>query len=48
LPKKKTPIASNEPNISLKTFDASYVLTNKSGKVLAKNIGGKLRAPRGG
>jgi hypothetical protein len=32
LPKKKTPIASNEPNISFKTFDASYVLTNKSGK----------------
>jgi hypothetical protein len=29
LPRKKTPIASNEPNISFKTFDASYVLTNK-------------------
>jgi hypothetical protein len=29
LPKKKTPIASNEPNISFKTFDAFYVLTNK-------------------
>jgi hypothetical protein len=27
--KKKTPIASTEPNISFKTFDASYVLTNK-------------------
>jgi ubiquinone biosynthesis protein UbiJ len=39
LPKKKTPTTSNEPNISFKTFDASYVLTNKSGKV---------RAPRGG
>jgi hypothetical protein len=25
LPKKKTPIASNEPIISFKTFDASYV-----------------------
>jgi hypothetical protein len=36
MPKKKTPIASNEPNISFKTFDASYVLTNKSGKVVAK------------
>jgi hypothetical protein len=35
LPKKKTPTASNEPNISFKTFDASYVLTNKSGKVVA-------------
>jgi hypothetical protein len=41
LPKKKTPIASNEPNISFKTFDASYVLTNKSGKVVAKYVGGK-------
>jgi hypothetical protein len=29
LPKKKTPIASNEPNVSFNTFDASYVLTNK-------------------
>jgi hypothetical protein len=41
LPKKKTPVASNEPNISFKTFDASYVLTNKSGKVVAKYVGGK-------
>jgi hypothetical protein len=41
LPKKKTPTASNEPNISFKTFDASYVLTNKSGKVVAKYVGGK-------
>jgi ubiquinone biosynthesis protein UbiJ len=41
LPKKKTPTASNKPNISFKTFDASYVLTNKSGKVVAKYVGGK-------
>jgi hypothetical protein len=41
LPKKKTPTASNEPNISFKTFDASYVLTNESGKVVAKYVGGK-------
>jgi hypothetical protein len=41
LPKNKSPIASNEPNISFKTFDASYVLTNKSGKVVAKYVGGK-------
>jgi hypothetical protein len=41
MPKKKFPIASNEPNISFKTFDASYVLTNKSGKVVAKYVGGK-------
>jgi hypothetical protein len=33
--------ASNEHNISFKTFDASYVLTNKSGKVVAKYVGGK-------
>jgi hypothetical protein len=41
LPKKKTPTASNEPNVSFKTFDASYVLTNKSGKIVAKYVGGK-------
>jgi hypothetical protein len=41
LPKKKTPTASNEPNISFKIFDASYVLTNKSGKVVAKYVGVK-------
>jgi hypothetical protein len=40
-PKKKTPSASNDHNISFKTFDASYVLTNKSGKVVAKYVGGK-------
>jgi hypothetical protein len=38
LPKKKTTIASNEPNISFKTFDASYVLTNKSGKIVVKYV----------
>jgi hypothetical protein len=43
LPKKKTPTASNEPNISFKTFDASYVLTNKSGKVVAKYVGGQTQ-----
>jgi hypothetical protein len=41
LPKKKTPIASNDSNISFKTFDGTYVLTNKSGKVVAKYVGGK-------
>ena len=39
LPKKKTPTTSNEPNVSFKTFDASYVLTNKSGKVVVKYVG---------
>jgi hypothetical protein len=46
LPKKKTPIASIEPNISFKTFDASYVLTNKSGKVVAKYVGGKHKGSK--
>jgi hypothetical protein len=44
--KKKTPTASNEPNISFKTFDASYVLTNKSGKVVAKYVGGKHKGSK--
>jgi hypothetical protein len=34
IPRKKIPDASNEHNVSFKTFDASYVLTNKSGKVV--------------
>jgi 3D (Asp-Asp-Asp) domain-containing protein len=46
MPKKKTSTASNEPNISFKTFDASYVLTNKSGKVVAKYIGGKHKSSK--
>jgi hypothetical protein len=41
LPKKKSPTASNDHNISFKTFDASYVLNNKSGKVVAKYVGAK-------
>jgi hypothetical protein len=46
MPKKKSPVASNEPNISFKTFDASYVLTNKSGKVVAKYVGGKHKGSK--
>jgi hypothetical protein len=46
IPKKKTPNASNEHNISFKTFDASYVVTNKSGKVAAKYVGGKHKSPK--
>jgi hypothetical protein len=46
MPKKKTPNASNEHNISFKTFDASYVLTNKLGKVVAKYVGGKHKSPK--
>ena len=41
MPKRKTSTASNEPNVSFKTFDVSYVLTDKSGKVVAKYVGGK-------
>jgi hypothetical protein len=44
--KKKSSIASNEPNISFKTFDASYVLTNKSGKVVAKYVGAKHKGSK--
>jgi hypothetical protein len=46
LPKKKTPTASNKPNVSFKTVDASYVLTNKSGKIVAKYVGGKHKGSR--
>jgi hypothetical protein len=41
MPKKKIAHATNEHNISFKTFDASYMLTNKSGKVIAKYVVGK-------
>jgi hypothetical protein len=44
--KKKIPNASNEHNISFKTFDSSYVLTNKSGKVVAKYVGANTRVQR--
>jgi hypothetical protein len=46
MPKKKTPTPSNEHNISFKTFDASYVLINKSGKVVAKYVGGKHKSSK--
>jgi hypothetical protein len=46
LPKKKSPTASNDHNISFKTFDASYVLTNKSGKIVAKYVGGKHKGSK--
>jgi hypothetical protein len=46
MPKKKSANASNEHCISFKTFDASFVLTNKSGKVVVKYVGGKPRVPR--
>jgi hypothetical protein len=46
MPKKKNVNASNEQDISFKTLDASYVLTNKSGKVVAKYVGGKHKSPK--
>jgi hypothetical protein len=46
MPKKKTPAASNEHNISFKTFDASYVLTKKSSKIVDKYVGGKHKSPK--
>jgi hypothetical protein len=46
LPRKKIPTASNEHSISFKTFDASYVFTNKSGKVVAKYVGGKHKSSK--
>jgi hypothetical protein len=46
LPKKKSPIASNEPIVSFKSFDASYVLTNKSGKVVAKYVRAKHKGSK--
>jgi hypothetical protein len=46
MPKKKIPNASNEHCISFKTFDASFVLTNKSDKVVAKYVGGKHKSPK--
>jgi hypothetical protein len=46
MPKKIIPNASNRHNISFKTFDAFYVLTYKSGKVVAKYVGGKHKSPK--
>jgi hypothetical protein len=43
MPKKKIVDASNEHCISFKTFDASFVLTNKSSKVVAKYVGGQTQ-----
>jgi hypothetical protein len=46
MPKNKSLTASNDHNISFKTFDASYVLTNKSGKVVAKYVGAKHKGSK--
>jgi hypothetical protein len=46
MPKKKIVSASNEHSISFKTFDASFVLTNKLGKEVAKYVGHKHKSPK--
>jgi hypothetical protein len=46
LPKKKSPTTSNDHNVSFKTFDASYVLTNKSGNIVSKYVGGKHKGSK--
>jgi hypothetical protein len=46
MPKNKIANASNEHSISFKTFDASFVFINKSGKVVAKYVGGKHKSPK--
>jgi hypothetical protein len=46
LPRKKIHAASNEHNVSFKTFDASYVLTNKSCKLVAKYVGDKHKSSK--
>jgi hypothetical protein len=46
MPKKKIVNASNEHIISFKTFDVSFVLTNKSGKVVVKYVRGKHNSPK--
>jgi hypothetical protein len=44
--KKKIANASNGHCISFNTFDASFVLTNKSDKIVAKYVGGKHKSPK--
>jgi hypothetical protein len=46
MPKKSIVDDSNEHIISFKTFDASFVLTNKSSKVVAKYVGASTRVQR--
>jgi hypothetical protein len=46
MPKKKIANASNGHCISFNTFDASFVLTNKSDKIVAKYVGDKHKSPK--
>jgi hypothetical protein len=45
MPKRKY-VDAQEPELSFKTFDASYVLTSKSGRVVAKYVGEHTRVQR--
>jgi hypothetical protein len=44
--KKKIVNASNGHSISFKTIDKSFVLPNKSSKVVVKYVGGKHKSPK--
>jgi hypothetical protein len=46
MPKNKIIDASTGPHLLFKTFDASYMLTNKSGKVVAKYVGSRHNSPK--
>jgi hypothetical protein len=46
MPKKNIVDASNGPVISFKTLDASFVLNNKSSKVVANMLGTSTRVQR--
>jgi hypothetical protein len=45
MPKMKIVDASHESELSFKTFDASYVLTSKYGRVVAKYVGDRHKSP---
>jgi hypothetical protein len=42
----KRKLQMHQMSTTFKTFDASYVLTNKSGKVVAKYVRGKHKSPK--
>jgi hypothetical protein len=46
MPKKKIVDLSTRPHTPFKTFDASYVLANKSGKIVAKYVGSRHKSPK--
>jgi hypothetical protein len=46
MPKKKIKNASTGPHMSFHTFDASYLLTNKYGKVVAKYVGPRHKSSK--